>query len=359
MSDLSTRSSAAIGGRSLVVFCDGTGNELKARGNTSVVRLHEMTIDDAEQICFYLPGVGTRGSSQALTPVGRVTTRLLGLAFGYGAKQNIVDGYTFLMRNWRPGDRIYLFGFSRGAYTARALAGMLRVVGLLRPEQENLIPYSLKLFWKAHGKNIDWDHVKKFTAQFSRSDFPKWARPVRFMGIWDSVKAIGWFRRRLQLPYTRLLKSVDVVRHACSLDDWRAQYKAYTVSGTEMADERRDMKEVWFAGIHSDVGGGYESNPELGRIAFQWVTNQALANGLRIDEALFEPYQTVLRSDAVAPSNRLGWWWVLLGVSRRSVLPPGAAVHESLRLRMDNSEQLASRYRAKGVSDGNPVEPWV
>ena len=346
-------------GRNLVIFCDGTGNELKARANTNVIKLHEMTLDDTTQTCFYLPGVGTRGSSRALTPIGRITTRLAGLAFGYGAKQNVVDGYTFLMRTWRPGDRIYLLGFSRGAYTARALAGMLRVVGLLRPEQENLVPYALKLFWKGHGKDIDWDHVEKFTAQFARSDFPKWARPVQFLGIWDTVKAIGWFRRRLQLPYTRLLKSVEVVRHVCSLDDWRAQYKAYILSENEMADERRDMKEVWFAGVHSDVGGGYESNPELGHIAFQWIVKQASAHGLRIDQELFEPYETIPGSSAIAPTNRLGLWWVLLGVSRRRLIPHGGAVHESVRVRMDSSPAFASRYRDKGVTDANPVETWV
>lgn len=345
-------------GRNLVIFCDGTGNELKARGNTNVVRLHSMVPEGADQLCFYIPGVGTRGSSQALTPLGRVVTKLMGLAFGYGVKQNMVDGYTFLMRNWQEGDRIYLFGFSRGAYTARALAGMLRVIGLLRPEQENLVPYALKLFWKAHGKDIDWDHVKVFTAQFSRPEFPKWAWPVAFVGVWDTVKAIGWFRRRLRLPYTRLLKSAAVVRHACSLDEWRSQYKIYTLSEDEMSKDTRDFEEVWFAGVHSDVGGGYETDPELGQIAFQWLVGQAKSHRLKVDQERFRPYLRLPLSHAEAPANRLSRWWALLGVAPRRLVPEGAKIHESVLIRMRSSDTARKRYVGKGYVDGGPFAPW-
>jgi uncharacterized protein (DUF2235 family) len=350
--------SAASAGRNLVVFCDGTGNELKARANTNVVRLHSMVPESPDQLCYYIPGVGTRGSSQALTPIGRVGTKLLGLGFGYGVKQNVVDGYRFLMRNWQEGDRIYLFGFSRGAYTVRALAGMLRVVGLLRSDQENLVPYALTLFWKPHGKDIDWEHVKVFTAQFSRPEFPKWAWPVSFVGVWDTVKAIGWFRRRLRLPYTRLLKSAAVVRHACSLDEWRSQYKVYTVSEDEGKKENRDFEEVWFAGVHSDVGGGYETNPELGQIAFQWVAKEAMARGLVIAQDRFEPYMSLPATHAGVPANTLSRWWALLGWSPRRLVPPGATVHESVVTRMAESGHAAARYRSKGYADGGAVEPW-
>jgi uncharacterized protein (DUF2235 family) len=358
MTDQTELATASEHGRNLVILCDGTGNEHKARGNTNVVRLHSMVPEGPDQLCYYIPGVGTREASQALTPIGRVGTRLLGLAFGYGAKQNVVDGYRFLVRNWREGDRIYLFGFSRGAYIARALAGMLRVVGLLRGEQENLVPYALRLFWKGHGKDIDWEHVKHFTAQFSRPEFPKWAWPVAFIGVWDTVKAIGWFRRRLQLPYTRLLKSAAVVRHACSLDEWRSQYKVYTVSEDEMSKENRDFKEVWFAGVHSDVGGAYETSPELGQIAFQWLVQEAMSYGLAIDEEKFAPYVALPPSHAWAPLNRLSRWWLLLGPAPRRLVPAGATVHGSVLTRMGTSEQTAARYRSKGYVAGGPSEPW-
>lgn len=292
--------------KNLVIFCDGTGNELKAKGNTNVLRLHGMSLESPGQVRFYTAGVGTQGSPQALTAIGRGATRVLGLTFGYGLKANVVEGYTFIMRRWQPGDSIYLFGFSRGAYTVRALAGMLRVVGLLRLDQENMVPYALKLFWKSHGKEIDWDHVKGFTKQFAREDFDQWGYPVTFLGTWDTVKAVGWFTRRIQLPYTRLLKSVRTVRHACSLDEWRAQYKAYTVAWEELRKPSRDMREVWFAGVHSDVGGSFEPDHQLGEIAMAWIGAEAIAAGLDLDEEAFAIYRNLPRTYATGKVHGMG-----------------------------------------------------
>lgn len=344
--------------KNLVIFSDGTGNQLKAKGNTNVIRLHSMTRETATQLRFYDPGVGTEGSPRALTGIGRQTTKLLGLAFGYGIKRNVVEAYSFIMRTWQPGDRIFMFGFSRGAYTVRALAGMLRVIGLLRPGQENLIPYGLKLFWKGHGKNIDWDLVKDFAAQFARTDFPKWGRPVTYLGLWDTVKAVGWFRRRLQLPYTRLLKSADVVRHACSLDEWRGQYKAYTVSENELTNPDRDMREVWFAGVHSDVGGTFEPEHHLADITLQWITADAIEAGLDVDEEAFSSFRSLPTAYACGEVHKMGKIWAVTGIGRRKVIPPGAPVHQSVQIRMADSEKEASRYTAKGVDGTNPVEPW-
>jgi uncharacterized protein (DUF2235 family) len=344
--------------KNLVVFSDGTGSQFKAKGNTNVVRLHALTRETPNQLRFYEPGVGTQGSPRALTAIARGTTRVLGLAFGYGLKGNVVECYTFLMRNWEPGDRIYLFGFSRGAYTVRALAGMLRLVGLLEPGQENLIPYALRLFWKRHGKNIDWGHVKRFSGEFARQDFHQWGYPVEFLGVWDTVKAVGWFTRRLQLPYTRLLKSVKTVRHACSLDEWRAQYKAYTVSEEQMRLADRDMKEVWFAGVHSDVGGTFDPEHDLADITLGWIGSEAVAAGLDANEEQLAVYRQLPADHARGKVHPVGKIWAITGISRRKVVPPGAAVHESVKARMAGDAKEAARYRKKGVSDTNPVEPW-
>ncbi|WP_234439638.1 MULTISPECIES: T6SS phospholipase effector Tle1-like catalytic domain-containing protein [Streptomyces] len=121
-------------GKNIVVCLDGTGNQLKARGNTNVVKLYEMLDlhDPTAQIAYYDPGVGTFSAAGAWTTPGRKISKLLGLAFGSGLKANLAEAYTYLMHHYEPGDRIFLFGFSRGAYTARALAGLLKSVGLLR-----------------------------------------------------------------------------------------------------------------------------------------------------------------------------------------------------------------------------------
>ena len=134
--------------KNIVLCLDGTGNELKAKGNTNVVRLYEiLTLSDPDrQVAFYDPGLGTFGAKGAVTPIARRFTKLLGLAAGYGMRANLADAYTYLMQTYTPGDRIFIFGFSRGAYTARALAGMLHLVGLIRPGAENLVPYAIKVY---------------------------------------------------------------------------------------------------------------------------------------------------------------------------------------------------------------------
>ena len=138
--------------RNLVICLDGTRNELEMR-STNVVRVYDIAVKDGRQLAYYDPGVGTMGARAAVTRTGKRLTQVAGLAAGYGVKENVAEAYRFLMDNYQAGDQIYVFGFSRGAYTARVLAGLLRTVGLLRPHAGNLIPYALKLYTKTGKKN--------------------------------------------------------------------------------------------------------------------------------------------------------------------------------------------------------------
>src|SRR6201998_571374 len=139
--------------KNIVICCDGTGNEF-GRRSSNVIKLYKTLICDRGQIAYYHPGVGTMGARNALTPVGQWWTQILGLAFGYGISDNVADAYQFLMRMFEPDDHIYVFGFSRGAYTARALCGMLHTVGLLTQGNESLIPYAIRMI-KGHGIAFD------------------------------------------------------------------------------------------------------------------------------------------------------------------------------------------------------------
>jgi uncharacterized protein (DUF2235 family) len=131
-------------GRNLVVCCDGTANEF-ARDATNVIRLFSAVVQDpARQLALYHPGLGTMEAASALTGVARLVTRLLGKAFGYGLESDVGTIYAFLMRFHQPGDRVFLFGFSRGAYTVRAVASLVHLYGLLRPGQEAMIPYAIR-----------------------------------------------------------------------------------------------------------------------------------------------------------------------------------------------------------------------
>src|SRR5688572_26426384 len=132
--------------KNIVICCDGTGNEVNANEFTNVVKLYRRLSreDPARQINYYDPGLGTLGTPGFRTRTFTSITRLIGLAFGYGIHDNVKDAYLFLMRNYQEGDRIFLFGFSRGAYTVRALAGMLFRVGLLEYGNDNLVEHALK-----------------------------------------------------------------------------------------------------------------------------------------------------------------------------------------------------------------------
>src|SRR5262249_44351947 len=131
--------------RNLVVCLDGTNNEPE-HGATNVTRFFQVARkDDGRQLVYYDPGVGTMGARSATTRFGKWLTRVGGLAFGHGVGDNIEQAYQWLMQTYQPGDRIYVVGFSRGAYTSSAFVGMLRTVGLLRAGAENLTPYALKL----------------------------------------------------------------------------------------------------------------------------------------------------------------------------------------------------------------------
>jgi uncharacterized protein (DUF2235 family) len=132
-------------GRNLVICPDGTRNEPET-GATNVARLYGIAQKSDEQLVYYDPGVGTMGDLAAATRLGAVVDPRPGLVVGHGVKESIEEAYRFLMYTYQPGDRVFVFGFSRGAYTARAPVGMLRTVGLLHSDADNLVPYAMKLY---------------------------------------------------------------------------------------------------------------------------------------------------------------------------------------------------------------------
>jgi len=144
--------------KNIVLCCDGTANEF-AQDNTNVVKLYSTLIhNDPSQCTYYHPGVGTMEPPGTLTPLRRRMTRLLGLAFGAYLENDIRDAYVFLMQTYGPNDRVFLFGFSRGAYTVRAVASLLHMYGLLRPGNEALVPYAIRMMMaitNAHENKVE------------------------------------------------------------------------------------------------------------------------------------------------------------------------------------------------------------
>ena len=262
--------------KNIVICCDGTGNEF-GDSNSNVVKLYKALVHDDSQIAYYHPGVGTMGSRSALTGITRWWTKVIGLAFGYGISDNIADAYQFLMRNFQTDDSVYFVGFSRGAYTARALCGMLHIIGLLREDNEGLIPYSIRMIKQ---RKIDFAVAADFKKTFCRECKP------HFIGVWDTVSSVGWVYNVAHFPGTKATHNPDLrfIRHAVSIDERRAFFRQNLFGPPH--DPQQDIKEVWFAGVHSDVGGSYpESESQLSKIALQWMICEAESAGLRVDQS--------------------------------------------------------------------------
>lgn len=270
--------------KNVVICCDGTANQF-AQDRTNVVKLaFTLKHDSRRQVAYYHPGLGTMEPSGALTTTGRALTKLLGLAFGYGFEHDIADAYTFLMHNFRRGDRVFLFGFSRGAYTVRALAALLHLYGLIRPGNEPLIPYAIRMMTAiSHSRRSGTsammkeylDLARQFRDHFSIQD----CRP-HFVGLWDTVASVGWYETPVQLPYTSNNPDIAIARHAISIDERRAFFRANLWHPTANGGPK-DLQQVWFPGTHSDVGGGFpESESGLSKITLEWMLREAIAAGL-------------------------------------------------------------------------------
>jgi uncharacterized protein (DUF2235 family) len=342
--------------KNIVICCDGTGNEFGEQ-KSNVIKLYETVHRDAAQIAYYHPGVGTMGARAALSLLGKWWTRIIGLAFGYGISDNIADAYAFLMKNFEPGDSVYLFGFSRGAYTARALCGMLHTVGLLTAGNEGLIPYAIRMIKQ---KKIDFQVAADFKKTFSLECKP------HFVGVWDTVSSVGWVYDAVHFPFTRATKNADfqIVRHAVSIDERRAFFRVNSFGAPY--GPQQDIQEVWFAGVHSDVGGSYpESESQLSKIALRWILREAELAGLVVDAnrkaAILGATPPNVSPDPETKyqhESLHGAWWIAevwpkivnlqtaqgswrksirLNLGRRRWIPPGCLVHESVELRLKNA----------------------
>ena len=280
-------------GKNLVVCLDGTNNEF-GDTNTNVVRLFQsLQRDEQRQHTFYDPGVGTMGHPGAISGTMQKLTQILGMAFGLGVTQNISDAYLFLMRGYLPGDSIYIFGFSRGALEARALAGLLHRCGLLRPDLENMIPYAIRVFRTPNNFKI----ADEFKATFCRE-----AR-TRFLGLWDTVTSFGNVWSPIHWPNVTNNPDVQTVRHAIALDERRAFFRQNRW-GFGSKPSGQDVRELWFAGVHCDVGGGYAPGESaLWTTPLDWMAREAAAAGLLVNRTELDNVISTAREACADPDG--------------------------------------------------------
>ncbi|MFC2010364.1 DUF2235 domain-containing protein [Chloroflexota bacterium] len=302
--------------KNIVVCYDGTSAEY-SKNNTNVVRIFESIVKDDTQAAFYDPGVGT--FSFLGRKFGRWLGIVLGLVFGYGIRKNIEDGYEYLMNRFEPGDTVFLFGYSRGAYTARALAGMIHQFGILQKGSKNLIPYVSKMYFKKDGKK-DFSVLRGFKETFSNVCEP------HFIGLWDTVAALGPNLSK-KFPDLKLNSDVKYGFQAVAIDEKRRPYKVVLWDESNKADNQI-IEQVWFAGAHSEIGGGCSKGKcSLPKIAFSWMMDKASECGLRLKDS----WQGGLNQDAgVDMHDSCSLPWVVLGLRKKREIPEKAIIHQSV-----------------------------
>ena len=282
-------------GRNLVVCCDGTSNEIVGN-STNVLKLYRIAVKDQDQRVFYDAGIGAIASRPAWGRLWQRFKEFLGLATGFGLDDNILRAYRWLCEMYQPGDRIFLFGFSRGAYTVRALAGLVHMIGLLSRDQLHLTGFALTAYKRAAEQDdlpIAWQFARLTNAVDAT---------IHFLGVWDTVASVlvprpdRLYLPSLQfLPYTKKNDRIATVRHAVAIDERRAMFRNYNwdgdtfrVSKFAKAMVAQDQRQVWFAGVHADVGGGYpEDESALAKYPLRWMLNEAQAKGLRLSPTLY------------------------------------------------------------------------
>lgn len=360
--------------KNIVILFDGTGNQIKER-RTNVLRLYGCLEKSDDQVVWYDPGVGTFGAEGSWSRLRQKASEIFGMATGLGLDGNVKEAYRFLCQTYdhEAGDRIWIMGFSRGAYTARVLAGFLHAFGMMSPVQLNLLGYVYRAY-----KNIGRQRGEDAFAEIRLHDRALNPQKVQIAGLMllDTVASVieprGLLPGAVTYAYTSNNPSVLAVRHAVAIDERRRMYRAtlwgedcevrkpFTEPGTGTP---QDVKEMWFAGAHGDVGGGYpEAESQLGKLPLSWMITESRKLGLKYvtrtvnrlvlgshkntkyvapdatadaHESLtagWWPFELVPGRDRAAPGKRfLGLTWPL-GAYRK--IPEGAQLHPSVQTRL-------------------------
>lgn len=286
----------------LVVCCDGTWNtpDQKDRGevrpsNVAKLALAVAPLDPhgTRQLVYYDKGVGTDWYN-----------KLLGGLTGEGISQNILQAYSHLVEHYEEGDEVYLFGFSRGAYTVRSTVGLIRNSGLLRREQRG----RLKEAYQLYRRRDDKSHPSSIEAELFRKSYAR-AIPIHCLGVWDTVGALGIPVKHFELTNklldtlhgftfhdVALSSSVANAFQALAVDERRGAFEPCLWQQQPHAKGKQRLEQLWFAGVHTNVGGGYQ-DCGLSDCAFAWMRERAQACGLAYDPAALARHGIAIKPD--------------------------------------------------------------
>lgn len=311
--------------RTLILCFDGTGDQFDD-DNSNIVNFVSLLKknDSSKQLVYYQAGIGTYTIPQVAKPMMAKVHKVLDAMIGVHLNAHVMSGYEFLMQNYEYGDKISLFGFSRGAYTARALAGMVHKVGLLPKSNHQQVPFAYKMY--SREDETGWKQSAAFKKAFSIDV------DIQLLAVWDTVGSVGVIPKRL--PFTTFNTHVKHFRQALALDEHRVRFKPnffnrptpeevelglkwgqgqlsekkrsprlhknrrnwetqYARQGLRQGLHSTDVEEVWFAGCHCDVGGGAVKNEvrnSLARISLRWMVRECfkIGTGILFDRKMFK-----------------------------------------------------------------------
>jgi uncharacterized protein (DUF2235 family) len=316
-----------------IVFCaDGTWNrpgktDTSLVANTNVYKIFKAILISSEQISSYDDGVGSDG-----TPIDK----LAGGAIGEGLFQKIKDGYTFIAHNYKPGDQIYIFGFSRGAYTARSLAGLIAICGLPEPSKftRDAVDSAFQVYRARTNRDSMLEDLKqKYGNNTTNVE-------ISMVGVWDTVGALGIpgdiFEGLDTNIYgfldTSLHEDVKYACHALSIDEKRAEFVP-TLWNQQPEGGAGRLDQVWFSGVHADVGGGYYESG-LSSITLRWMIEKANSRGVKFDQKVLDIYMNIDQKHAL-DIQHFSWnpFW---GFPQQRIIPDNATISSSVKIRIDN-----------------------
>lgn len=322
--------------RRLIVCIDGTWNSSAEKSHflshpTNVQRISQLLLDDGKtQRVIYIPGVGTQG----------LADRVIGGVWGKGNIERVCTGYRFLCEGYEAGDQIALFGFSRGAFAVRSIVGVTANLGVLRSDQLHHVVEAVSLYRRPL---MDVPQRQERISSFKETHCHEERPLIAFVGVWDTVIRYGpllapprYFLERTLQEYFGLFdhKIPLHVRHFChalALDERRTAFWPWRAERQDEGPPYHVVEEMWFAGSHSDVGGGY-SDSRLAEFPLRWICERAAAAGLE-----FHHMPSVGKDSHLASphSSRIGLWRIL--PSRRRTVQDSDCLNDSVERKMRSS----------------------
>jgi len=338
----------------LVICADGTWNEPEQTdqgmpADTNVVKLARAVLPQdphgLPQVILYHKGVGERGS---------FWDHLTGGAFGVGISASIEDLFLFLANNYQPGDELFLFGFSRGAYTVRSLAGFIRNCGILKREHLGRYTEAYDLY----RDRTDDTHPSSSQAVAFRENYawPEFVRPdfsIRFIGVWDTVGALGvpvrplrfWTKKQYEFHDVSLSSHVDFAYQALAIDERRQPFQPAIWEQQLPASPTQVLEQAWFPGVRCNVGGGY-ADAGLSDGALLWMWDRATQAGLGLDSQVCP-----LPNPCGELRNSMTWWYRSFGDGTRKLGSKTSQTHEGVDQSTLDRRRLCKDYTPQNLEE--------